>query len=82
MLLACLAILKSSKEKRTLEEIYLQEGDDLLRYARAKLKDDALAEDMVADSFLKLAQNLVPLPASGQPGNAPSVSPDPTEPDH
>ncbi len=58
MVLACLAILKSPKEKQTLEEIYLREGDDLLRYARVKLKDDTLAEDMVADCFLKLAQNL------------------------
>ncbi len=58
MIVACLAIVKSPKEKKTLEEIYLREGEDLLRYAKVKLQDETLAEDMVADSFLKLAQNL------------------------
>ena len=69
MLAVCLAVLgasvkeagqptKKRKEElnKAFEEIYRQEQEGLLRYARGRINQPALAEDAVADTFLQLAR--------------------------
>ena len=54
MLSVCLVILESPKEKKKFEEIYIQEVEGLLKYAKSRIEGISVfvAEDAVGGKFL------------------------------
>ena len=58
MLSACMALIDEPSDKEKFEEIYSSYKDMMYETAVSVIKDETEAEDIVQDSFLKIAKNI------------------------
>ena len=58
MLSACMALIDEPSDKEKFEEIYSSYKDIMYETAVSVIKDETEAEDIVQDSFLKIAKNI------------------------
>ena len=58
MLTSCMALIDEPSDKEKFEEIYIRYRDMMYETAVSVIKDVTEAEDIVQDSFLKIAKNI------------------------